>query len=158
MGYDRFVDERLLTSRDALNKIQIKMKILQIDEDARDFSQRFGRRVLVQKVLLTIKYNDTEEVEEKELDVEEIEKRIKRERLFSSSNRWLASSDIKNGYIVASRHLDLLADAIALDILINALNQFSKEYVVIERLIIGGENSDWKVPESRRAEAIADDN
>jgi hypothetical protein len=117
MSYDRFIDERLLTSRDALNKMQIKMKVLEIDESARDFSQRFGHRVIVQKVLLTIKYNDTEEVEERELDVEEIEKRIKKERLFSSSNRWLASSDIKNGYIVASRHLDLLADAIALDIL-----------------------------------------
>ena len=117
MSYDRFVDERLLTSRDALNKLQIKMKVVQIDENARDFSQRFGHRVLVQKVLLTIKYNDTEEVEEKELDVEEIEKRIKKERLFSSSNRWLASSDIKNGYVVASHHLDLLADAIALDII-----------------------------------------
>ncbi|MFL6490792.1 MAG: hypothetical protein ACJ70O_05080 [Nitrososphaera sp.] len=117
MSYDRFIDERLLTSRDALNKLQIKMKVLEIDESARDFSQRFGRRVLVQKVLLTIKHNDTEEVEERELDVEEIEKRIKKERLFSSTNRWLASGDIKNGYIVASRHLDLLADAIALDIL-----------------------------------------
>jgi hypothetical protein len=117
MSYDRFIDERLLTSRDALNKLQIKMKVLEIDESARDFSQRFGRRALVQKVLLTIKYNDTEEVEERELDVEEIEKRMKKERLFSSSNRWLASSDIKNGYVVASRHLDLLADAIALDIL-----------------------------------------
>jgi hypothetical protein len=117
MSYDRFLDERLLTSRDALNKLQIKMKVLEIDESARDFSQRFGHRVLVQKVLLTIKHNDTEEVEERELDVEEIEKRIKKERLFSSSNRWLASTDIKNGYIVASRHLDLLADAIALDIL-----------------------------------------
>ncbi len=101
MSYDRFIDERLLTSRDALNKLQIKMKVLEIDESARDFSQRFGRRALVQKVLLTIKYNDTEEVEERELDVEEIEKRIKKERLFSSSNRWLASSDIKNGYVVA---------------------------------------------------------
>ncbi|HKF27232.1 MAG TPA: hypothetical protein VKB06_02410 [Nitrososphaera sp.] len=117
MSYDRFIDERLLTSRDALNKLQIKMKVLEIDENARDFSQRFGQRVLVQKVLLTIKHNDTEEVEERELDVEEIEKRIKKERLFSSTNRWLASGDIKNGYIVASRHLDLLADAIALDIL-----------------------------------------
>jgi hypothetical protein len=117
MSYDRFIDERLLTSRDALNKLQIKMKVVEIDESVRDFSQRFGRRVLVQKVLLTIKHNDTEEVEERELDVEEIEKTMKKERLFSSSNRWLASSDIKNGYIVASRHLDLLADAIALDIL-----------------------------------------
>jgi NH3-dependent NAD+ synthetase len=117
MSYDRFIDERLLTSRDALNKLQIKIKILEIDENARDFSQRFGRRVLVQKVLLTIKHNDTEEVEERELDVEGIENRIRKERLFSSSNRWLASNDIKNGYVVASRHLDLLADAIALDIL-----------------------------------------
>jgi hypothetical protein len=68
-------------------------------------------------VLLTIKHNDTEEVEERELDVEGVENRIRKERLFSSSNRWLASNDIKNGYVVASRHLDLLADAIALDIL-----------------------------------------
>jgi hypothetical protein len=117
MSYDRFIDERLLTSRDALNRLQIKIKVLEIDENARDFSQRFGRRVLVQKVLLTIKHNDTEEVEERELDVEVIENRIRKERLFSSSNRWLASNDIKNGYVVASRHLDLLADAIALDIL-----------------------------------------
>ena len=117
MSYDRFIDERLLTSRDALNRLQIKIKVLEIDENARDFSQRFGRRVLVQKVLLTIKHNDTEEVEERELDVEGIENRIRKERLFSSSNRWLASNEIKNGYVVASRHLDLLADAIALDIL-----------------------------------------
>lgn len=118
MSYDRFIDERLLTSRDALNRLQIKIKLVEIDENARDFSQRFGRRVLVKKVLLTIKHTETEEVEERELDVEEIEKRIKKERLFSSSNRWLSSSDIKNGYVVASHHLDLLADAIALDIII----------------------------------------
>jgi NH3-dependent NAD+ synthetase len=117
MSYDRFIDERLLTSRDALNRLQIKIKVLEIDENARDFSQRFGRRLLVRKVLLTIKHNETDEVEERELDIEEIEKRIRKERLFSSSNRWLSSNDIKNGYVVASRHLDLLADAIALDIL-----------------------------------------
>jgi hypothetical protein len=117
MSYDRFVDERLLTSRDALNTVQIKIKLLEIDENARDFSQRFGHRVLVKKILLTIKYSKTEEIEEKELDVEEVEKRMKKERLFSSSNRWISSTEIKNGYIVASRHLDLLADAAALDIL-----------------------------------------
>ena len=116
MSYDRFIDDRLMTSRDALNKIQIKIKLLSIDENARDYSQRFGGRILVKKVLLTIKHIDAEEIEEKELDVEELEKRIKKERLFSSSNRWISPSEIKNGYIVASRHLDLLADAIALDI------------------------------------------
>ena len=118
MSYDRFIDERLLTSRDALNRLQIKIKLVEIDESARDFSQRFGRRVLINKILLTIKHTATEEVEEKELDVQEIEKRMKKERLFSSTNRWLASSEIKNGYVVASRHLDLLSDAIALDIIV----------------------------------------
>ena len=118
MSYDRFVDERLLTSRDALNKLQIKMKLVEIDENARDFSQRFGHRILVKKVLLTIKHTETDEVEEKELDVEQVEARMKKERLFSSSNRWISSSEIKNGYVVASRHLDFLADAIALDIIV----------------------------------------
>ena len=117
MSYDRFVDNRLLTSRDVLNGKQIKMKLLDYDESARDFSQRFGSRILVRKVLLTIKKIDTEEIEEIELDVEELEKRIRKERLWSSSNRWISNSELKNGYIVASRHVDLLSDAIALDII-----------------------------------------
>jgi hypothetical protein len=118
MSYDRFVDDRVLTSRDALNKIQIKMKLIDIDENARDYSQRFGRRVLVKRVLLTIKHNDTEEIEEKEIDIEDLEKRMRKERLFSSSNRWISPSEIKNGFVVANRHLDLLSDAIALDIIV----------------------------------------
>lgn len=43
------------------------------------------------------------------------------------------------------------SDAIAIDILINALRQLSKEYVTIHRLIIGGENEDWPVQNSRRS-------
>jgi hypothetical protein len=43
------------------------------------------------------------------------------------------------------------SDAIALDVLINALIQFSKEYVAIERVIVGGENKDWPVGDSRRS-------
>jgi len=38
------------------------------------------------------------------------------------------------------------SDAIALDILINALGQFSKDYVQIVQLIVGGQNEDWPVP------------
>ena len=117
MSYDRFVDNRLLTSRDVLNRKQIKMKLLDYDESARDFSQRFGSRILVRKILLTIRQTDTEEIEEKELDVEALEKRIRKERLWSSSNRWISKNDLKNGYIVSSRHVDLLSDAIALDII-----------------------------------------
>lgn len=37
------------------------------------------------------------------------------------------------------------SDLIAIDILINALRELSKEYVVIKQLIIGGENEDWPV-------------
>ncbi|NJM68428.1 MAG: DUF3531 family protein [Acaryochloris sp. RU_4_1] len=41
------------------------------------------------------------------------------------------------------------SDAIALDVLINALRQFSKDYVNLERVIIGGENEDWQTGDSR---------
>ena len=111
MSSDKFFDERLLVSRDALNQFLIKIKLLEIDEGARDFSQRFGKRILAKKILLTLKNIQSEEIEEIELDVEEIEKKMRKERLFSSSN------ELKYGYVVASKHLDLLADAISLDIL-----------------------------------------
>ena len=43
------------------------------------------------------------------------------------------------------------SDAIALDVLINALSQLSKEYVQIERLIIGGQNEDWPIDRQSRS-------
>ncbi len=51
------------------------------------------------------------------------------------------------------------SDAIALDILINALKRLSQEYVNIERLIIGGELEDWSVEDSEsRPQSIYDQN
>lgn len=51
------------------------------------------------------------------------------------------------------------SDAIALDILINALKQLSQEYVTIERLCIGGENEDWSIEDSEsRPSFMYDDN
>jgi Protein of unknown function (DUF3531) len=49
------------------------------------------------------------------------------------------------------------SDAIALDVLINSFKQFSKDYVNIERLIIGGENSDWPTPTRKLSGFSADD-
>lgn len=43
------------------------------------------------------------------------------------------------------------SDALALDVLINAFRQLSKDYVTIKRLIIGGENEDWPIAEQNRA-------
>ncbi len=49
------------------------------------------------------------------------------------------------------------SDAIAIDILINALTQLSAEYVTIEALYIGGENEDWPVEDiETRAYSIYD--
>lgn len=49
------------------------------------------------------------------------------------------------------------SDAIALDVLVNALLQFSKDYVNIETLIVGGENEDWPIPEERRQQDLLED-
>jgi hypothetical protein len=40
------------------------------------------------------------------------------------------------------------SDAIALDVLLNALIQFSKDFVQIQQLYIGGENEDWPIADS----------
>ena len=37
------------------------------------------------------------------------------------------------------------SDLIAIDILINALNQLNKEFVQIKKIIIGGQNEDWSI-------------
>ncbi len=49
------------------------------------------------------------------------------------------------------------SDALALDVLINALEQCSREYVVIEACYIGGENPDWPIPRRRRPEFVEDE-
>lgn len=49
------------------------------------------------------------------------------------------------------------SDAIALDVLLNALRQFSRDYVAIETVIVGGENPDWAIPKHYRPDFITDD-
>lgn len=48
------------------------------------------------------------------------------------------------------------SDAIALDVLINAFQQLSKEYVAIDRLVIGGENEDWPIPQEEERDTFYD--
>jgi hypothetical protein len=42
------------------------------------------------------------------------------------------------------------SDAIALDMLVNAIRQLNKDFVAIEQFIIGGENEDWVIPEGSK--------
>lgn len=49
------------------------------------------------------------------------------------------------------------SDAIALDVLINALQQLSQDYVGLERLIVGGQNEDWPVADSQSQSSFAQD-
>ena len=39
------------------------------------------------------------------------------------------------------------SDALSIDVLINVLKQISNDYVKIDQLVIGGENSDWAIEE-----------
>ncbi|ACK69078.1 conserved hypothetical protein [Gloeothece citriformis PCC 7424] len=49
------------------------------------------------------------------------------------------------------------SDLMALDVLINVLHQLSREYVEIKRLIIGGQNEDWKA-ESKKMSMFLEEN
>lgn len=43
------------------------------------------------------------------------------------------------------------SDLIAIDILINALDRLNKEFVQIDKIIIGGENEDWPINNSNNS-------
>jgi len=118
MSFEDFIDERSLISHDAFGTKEIKVKLIEVEDDTSDHVWRFGIRVKVKKVLLTIKHINTQQVEEGEFDLKEIEKEMKEKRHYSSTNRWIQTTDIKNGYILNTRHSSLLADAVALDYIV----------------------------------------
>ncbi|MEO0455700.1 MAG: DUF3531 family protein [Cyanobacteria bacterium P01_A01_bin.114] len=45
-------------------------------------------------------------------------------------------------------------DALALDVLINTLEQLSKDYVVITRVLIGGDNEEWPIPQESHSDFV----
>jgi hypothetical protein len=118
MSFEDFVDERSLISHDALGTKEIKLKLLEVEDDTSDHIWRFGVRVKVKNILVTIKHIKTQQIEEGEFDLKGIEKEMKEKRHYSSTNRWVQTTDIKNGYILSTRHSSLLADAVALDYIV----------------------------------------
>jgi len=116
--FEEFTDERTLVSYDAFGNKQMKVKVLEVSDENPPSKWKFGDRVKVSKILVTIKHLSSQEVEEGEFDIEAIERELAEKRHYSSTNRWIPANDIKNGYVVGSRHTTLISDASALDYII----------------------------------------
>jgi hypothetical protein len=117
-SFEEFTDEKMLVSYDAFGNKQMKIKILEVSDENPPSKWKFGDRVKVSKILVTIKHLSTQEVEEGEFDIEAIELELAEKRHYSSTNRWVPANDIKNGYVLGSRHTTLISDAAALDYII----------------------------------------
>lgn len=118
MSFEEFVDERLLVSHDAIGAKEMKIKVLEVSDETSPSQWKFGDRVKVNKILVTIKHLDTQQVEEGEFNIQEIEKELQEKRHYSSTNRWIPTKEIKNGYVLNSRHSSLISDAAALEYII----------------------------------------
>ena len=97
--FDDFIDERLLVSNNAFGDKEMKIKIIEVSDETAHATWKFGDRVKVNKILVTIKHLETQQIEEREFDIEEIERELKEKRHYASSNRWTPTKDIKNGFI-----------------------------------------------------------
>jgi len=51
MSYEEYVDERFLVSRDALDKKEMKIKVLGVSDETPPSQWKFGDRVKVNKIL-----------------------------------------------------------------------------------------------------------
>lgn len=118
ISFEEFTDERILISHDAFGKKQMKIKVLEVSDENPVLKWKFGDRVKVTKILVTIKHLTTQQVEEAEFDIESIERELAEKRHYTSTNRWIPVEDIKNGYVVGSKHTRLISDASALDYIV----------------------------------------
>jgi len=114
-SFEDFVDERNLISRDTFGKKEMKIKILEVSDEHPPSQWKLGNRVKVRKIIVTIKHLDSKQVEEGEFDIEAIEKELIEKRHYSSTNRWVPINDVKNGYVIGSRHTSLISDSVALE-------------------------------------------
>ena len=118
MSFQDYIDERMLISHDALGKKEMKIKVIEISDETAPSQWKLGDRVKIDKILVTIKHIENQEVEEGEFDIAAIEKELAERSHYSSTNRWVPTKDIKNGYVLNSRHNMLISDAVALDYII----------------------------------------
>ena len=118
ISFEEFTDEKSLISYNAFGSKQMKIKVLEVSDEIAPTQWKLGNRVKVTKILITVKHLTTQEVEEGEFDVEEIERELAEKRHYSSTNRWIPANDIKNGYVIGTMHTRLISDASALDYIV----------------------------------------
>ena len=114
-SFDEFVDERILVSHNAFGNKEMKIKILEVSDEIAPLASKFGDRIKINKIIVTIKHLQTQQIEEGEFDIESIERELIEKRHYTSTNRWIPTEVIKNGYVTNSRHTTLISDAVALD-------------------------------------------
>ena len=114
-SFDEFIDERTLVSHNAFGNKEMKIKILEVSDEIAPLTTKFGDRVKINKIIVTIKHLQTQQIEEGEFDIEFIERELIEKRHYTSTNRWVPTEDIRNGYVTNSRHTTLISDAMALD-------------------------------------------
>ena len=114
-SFNEFIDERTLVSHNAFGNKEMKIKILEVSDEIAPLTTKFGDRVKINKIIVTIKHLQTQQVEEGEFDIEFIERELIEKRHYTSTNRWVPTEDIRNGYVTNSRHTTLISDAMALD-------------------------------------------
>ncbi|MBU13347.1 MAG: hypothetical protein CMH71_03210 [Nitrosopumilales archaeon] len=118
INFNDFIDERMLVSHNAFGDKEMKIKIVEVSDEIAPLVTKFGDRVKVNKVLVTIKHLKTQKVEESEFDIESIERELMEKRHYTSTNRWVPTKEIKNGYVTNTRHTILITDAASLDYII----------------------------------------
>ncbi len=82
LDFEEFIDERILISKDLFGKKEMKIKILEVSDENQmsKIRWKFGDRAKINKILITIKYLETLQVEEAEFDIEAIEKELVEKR------------------------------------------------------------------------------
>ena len=116
--FDEFIDERILVSHNSFGDKEMKIKILEVSDETAPLASKFGDRVKINKIIVTIKHLETQQIEEGEFDIESIEQELAEKRHYTSTNRWVPVENIKNGYVTNTRHTSLISDAFALDYIV----------------------------------------
>ena len=58
-SFDEFIDERILVSHNVFADKEMKIKILEVSDESAPLASKFGDRVKINKIIVTIKHLKT---------------------------------------------------------------------------------------------------